>query len=287
MDKATAEKALNIQEDPYTKTILVKCYRKAVMVHHPDSPTGNHEKMIEVNAAYEYLEKQFNYNTSVRLSAQEHKKSWEEVNAEFEEMLRRAREQKRREEERVKAAEKAAREAAETIKDFGSSVADAADAVQDFAEAYEDFVWKVGRTDWSPQDQWNFVSETVDEVESKKETFAKQTAHRASERSSDVENGDTESEGHSLSFILVIFFRILFFVLCFCIIVSIGGIDWILNFGAFHWIELFQGSFFDLICCFGLFLLGGYNLITGMITDTCYGIFIGAKEMINGKKEVS
>lgn len=269
MDKATAERALNIQEDPYTKTILVKCYRKAVMVHHPDSPTGNHEKMIEVNAAYEYLEKQFNYNTSVRLSAQEHKKSWEEVNAEFEEMLRRAREQKRREEERVKAAEKTAREAAETIKDFGSSVADAADAVQDFAEAYEDFVWKVGRTDWSPQDQWNFVSETVDEVESKKETFAKQTAHRTSVRGEDADSGRDEPEGHIAKFSIaaLIGFRILFFVLSIGYFISVGSWDFILNFGTFHFMEYWAGDFVSFFVCTGLVLLAGWNLLTGMLTD--------------------
>lgn len=61
--------------------------------------------------------------------------------------------------------------------------------------------------------------------------------------------------------------RILFLVIAAILFVNVAGIDFIMNIGAFHYFDLFQGTFFDFMWYGALVIAAIYNLFVGTITD--------------------
>lgn len=259
MDKATAEKALNIVDDPYTKDILQKCYKSAVKRVHPDCG-GSHEQMIEVNEAHSCLLTYFKYQSYVSLSAQP-------ATSNFTNYYNRP----KTTEERYKETQEEVRKASEKMKETAQAAAYTTEAFQDFIKAYKNSTY------WTPQEgvtsaqQWAKVGEVVNEVKSA--------------RMNDIENGENEPDQKSLIW-LGIALRIAFFLCAIVCFISVGSWDFVLHFGTFHFMDYWSGDFFSFIFCTVFLIAGLANLVLGIFTDWIAAVVCLIKDAFKRKESL-
>lgn len=271
MDKATAEKTLNIVDNPYTKEILQKCYKSTVKKVHPDCG-GSHEQMVEVNEAHSCLLTYFKYQSYVSLSAQpatsnftnyyNRPKTTEEQYKETQEKIKEVYARKASEE---------ARKASEKMKETAQATAYTTEAFKDFAKAYQDFTYWTSQEGRTAAQQWAKVNKVVDEVESV--------------RMNDIENGENEPNPKSL-FWLGIGLRIAFFLCAIVCFISIGSWDFILHFGTFHFMDYWSGDFFSFIFCTVFLIVSLANLVIGIFTDWIAAVVCLIKDAFERKKVV-
>lgn len=280
MDKVTAEKVLNITDNPYTKDILQKCYKSAVKKVHPDCG-GSHEQMVQVNEAHTYLLSYFKYQSSVSLSSVTYNitSDYDFLN-DYQKRVN-EREERRKEAKRayVRRVSEEIRNAAEKMKEEASATETTAESFRDFAKAYEDFVYWTSETGDSPDVQWAKVNQVVDEI---RWTKINQIIDETKKETEKVQKAIFKD---SIAAIAIICLRILLVVIAAWIFVHFSGVDFILNIGTFHFFDLYQGTPIEFLISIDLLIFSIFNLWKGYFTDWITSVWIIIEEKISSARE--
>lgn len=258
MDKVTAEKTLQIKENPYTKDILQKCYKSAVKKVHPDCG-GSHEQMVQVNEAHTYLLTYFKYQESVSLSAQT------TFNYNYQEEINK--QEQRRKEAHARKVKEEVEKAAESMKEAARAANGASESFQDFADAYINFVYWTSRTNDTSENQWAKINQVVEEIEKEKEEKERAARNR------------------KITIIAIICLRLLLVALAACTFIGFSGIDFVLHIGTFHFFDLYQGTAAQFLWTTFFLVVSVFNLWRGYFTDWIVSLYVIIEEKISSARE--